>query len=81
MSGQVLNTFTKAFSYQMFDAHNPAHIAAYQCLKHYGRQHPTLRFYLEEPYVSVPHMMEARIAEAYLKTVPGVDAELAAAGV
>lgn len=70
-STQILNTFSKTFKYEKFDAHNPEHVAAYVCLKNYGRQHPTLRFYLEDPFSSVPHLMESRISDAYIAQVAG----------
>lgn len=69
MTAQILNTFNKTFVYEKFDANNMEHVAAYVCLKRYGRQHPTLRFYLEDPFTSIPHLMESRIADAYLAKV------------
>lgn len=71
MAGQILNVFNKTFSYEKFDAHNPDHVAAYICLKQYGRQHPTLRFFLEDPFTSIPHLMESRISDAYVASIKG----------
>lgn len=78
MAGQILNVFSKSFTYEQFDALNPDHIAAYVCLKQYGRQHPNLRFYLEDPFLSIPHLMESRISDAHVAGVKGA-AESAAA--
>lgn len=72
MTAQVLNTFSKRFVYEKFDASNPKHVEAYVCLKKFGRQHPTLRFYIEDPFLTVPHLMESRVADAFLASVPGV---------
>jgi hypothetical protein len=66
MALPILNTFTRRFVYEKFDATNPSHLTAYICLKNHGRQHPTLRFYLEDPFLSVPHMMESRVADLFL---------------
>jgi hypothetical protein len=41
-----------------FDANNPEHRVAYWMIKEKRRQHPTLRFHLPEPYLTVPQMME-----------------------
>ncbi len=71
MAGQILNVFNKTFTYEKFDATNPEHVAAYVCLKQYGRQHPTLRFYLEDPFLTIPHLMESRIADAHVAGVTG----------
>lgn len=72
MSAQVLNTFSKRFVYEKFDASNPEHVKAYVCLKKFGRQHPTIRFYIEDPFLTVPHLMESRVADQFLASVPGV---------
>jgi len=72
MATPTLNTFAKQFVYEKFDAHNEEHLQAYLCLSLHGRQHPTLRFYLEEPYQSVPSLMNARIAEAYTAQYKGL---------
>lgn len=72
MQAQVLNSFSKHFVYEKFNASNPEHVKAYVCLKKFGRQHPTLRFYIEDPFLTVPHLMESRIADRFLETVPGV---------
>jgi hypothetical protein len=72
----ILNTFAKQFNYEQFDARNPEHLKAYMCLAYHARQHPTLRFYLEEPYQSVPSLMSARIAEAYTAQYKGIDKDV-----
>lgn len=40
-----------------FDAKNKEHIKAFVTLHYRGRQHPTLRFHLEQPYLDVRSMM------------------------
>ena len=72
MATPILNTFAKRFVYEQFDASNEEHVRAYVCLKKFGRQHPTLRFYLEDPFLSVPHLMESRIADRFLSQYPTV---------
>jgi hypothetical protein len=47
----------------MFDVDNNEHLVAYAMLNYHGRQHPTLRFFLEEPYTNVLHMMQSKIVE------------------
>lgn len=67
MGTPVLNTFAKQYNYEKFDASNPEHITAYVCIKKLGRQHPTLRFYLEDPFLNIPDLMESRIGDAFLE--------------
>lgn len=43
--------------YVKFDPNNDDHLAAFYSLCFQHRQHPTLRFELEESYESVPSMM------------------------
>lgn len=47
-----------------FDATNSEHKVAYWMIKEKRRQHPTLRFILEEPFKNVPEMMTAKMAAA-----------------
>lgn len=63
MPSQVLNTFEKNITYIPFDVDNEEHLIAYVMLNYHGRQHPTLRFQLEEPFTNVVHMMQTKIVE------------------
>lgn len=54
-----------------FDENNPDHIQAFLSLHRLGRQHPTLRFVLEEDFLSVYHMMINRMVNAYANLVLG----------
>lgn len=46
-----------------FDPTNNEHKIAFWMLLEKGKQHPTLRFILEDTYRSVPEMMEAKMTE------------------
>jgi hypothetical protein len=48
-----------------FNTEDPEHLQAFEMLIN-GRQHPTLRFQLELPYVNVLQMMYDKIGRAYL---------------
>ena len=48
-----------------FNPSNPQHVEAYLCIRLHGKQHPTLRFELDEDFQSVPGMMEVMLADAY----------------
>jgi hypothetical protein len=59
-----------------FDPQNLDHLKAFQMLSLgnkdergniHVKQHPTLRFHLESPFVSVPDMMNNIIGHEYLK--------------
>lgn len=65
---QVLNTLQKeiAGKYQHFDPANVKHLEAYRMLRYEGRQHADLRFFVEDPYLDVVSMMQAKISEAFL---------------
>lgn len=54
-----------------FDPTNPEHIEAFKMLvlEQPTRQHPTLRFELEFPFVNVPQMMLYKIAGAYIASL------------
>ncbi len=66
--------------YVSFDPKNPEHLEAYRMLcigttkegklELTFRQHPTLRFYLEAPFETVPAMLHYRVGQAYLSCVP-----------
>ncbi len=60
------NYFKNVLNIQTFNANNPDHLKAYVYMRDFGRQHPTLRFFLEEPHVSIPTMMDSKIADAWL---------------
>lgn len=51
-----------------FDPKNQVHLAAAKLLlsRDTSRQHPTLRFVLEHPYVDVRQMMMVKIAQTFL---------------
>jgi hypothetical protein len=55
----------------VFDLDNPTHTAAVKSLMIEGRQHPTLRFVLEDQFPSVPIMILHKIALQYLKEKTG----------
>lgn len=50
-----------------FDASNPEHIAAFKSLAKDGRQHPTLRFKLESPYLDVRSMMTSKVLDVFFQ--------------
>jgi len=50
----------------VFDPNNREHVEAYSMLHYQGRQHPHLRFFLDDNYLSVYHMMASRITEAWI---------------
>ena len=61
----------------VFDASDPEHLRAFKmvCIGDGPltpiRQHPTLRFHLEQPFTDVRAMMFHHVGEAYLqKTIP-----------
>jgi hypothetical protein len=58
---RVSNTLQREY----FDIDNLEHLKAFDMLMN-GRQHPTLRFHLELPYVNVLQMMYDKIGRAYL---------------
>lgn len=56
--------------YVKFDPSNPEHLKAFHNLCFEHRQHPTLRFELEESYESVPSMMLHQVGyQAYLDRI------------
>lgn len=71
----LTNYFKARLDKQVFNAKNMHHLAAYVCLRDLGRQHPTMRFVLEEPHISIPVMMEAKIADEYIKQFDSVITE------
>lgn len=54
-----------------FDPANPEHIEAFVMLTQQGRQHPTLRFTLEHPYLDVRAMMYEKVGRAYVEAFYG----------
>lgn len=50
-----------------FDPSNRDHVVAFTSLTMFGRQHPTLRFKLESPYVDIRVMMLAKVGEEFIK--------------
>lgn len=49
-----------------FDPANVEHMKAFDLLVNHGRQHPTLRFRLEQPYLDIRSMMQAAVCKAYI---------------
>lgn len=49
-----------------FDVNDREHVMAFQGLIENGRQHPTLRFNLEAPFLDVRSMMTAKVTRAFL---------------
>jgi hypothetical protein len=52
-----------------FDVNNPEHLRAFHMLcigDDPIKQHPTLRFQLDQPFLDVPSMMKHRVGQAYL---------------
>ena len=70
----LCNTLSKVLRTHVdFDPKNPDHLQAFRmlCLGESGptstiRQHPSLRFNLDNPYDNVRTMMTHKVAEAYL---------------
>jgi hypothetical protein len=52
----------------VFDVNNDEHMQAFEMLITQGKQHPTLRFRLEHPYVNVRAMMTEKVCRAHLAT-------------
>ena len=50
-----------------FDPTIKEHQHAFVALTQFNRQHPTLRFVLEQPYVDVRSMMHGKVAELFTK--------------
>lgn len=50
-----------------FDPTNSDHLEAFEMLVHGGKQHPTLRFILEVPYLDVRSMMYDKVARLFLE--------------
>jgi hypothetical protein len=65
---QVLNILMKEQQnkYQHFDPKNTNHLKAYKSLRFDGRQLPDYRFFVEEPYLDVFSMMQAKICDTYI---------------
>jgi len=79
MPAQVLNTFSKSITYQVFDPNNREHMVAFTCLVFNGRQHPTLRFQLELPHLDIMSMMLKKVAQVHIDQDPGLAVEAVAA--
>lgn len=61
----ALARVSSSLTREYFDTENAEHLKAFEMLMN-GRQHPTLRFHLELPYVNVLQMMYDKIGRAYL---------------
>ena len=57
------------FQHVFFDPTNPEHLKAYNDLQTVGRQHQTLRFHVEAPYLDVRSMMLGKIADKYMESM------------
>ena len=56
-----------------FDPTNLDHITAFAALTQKNRQHPTLRFVLELPYMDIRTMMHAKVGEEYTRRAGVMD--------
>lgn len=65
----VTSRATAHLQYVAFDAKNPEHIAAFKSLTKNGRQHPTLRFKLEAPFLDVRSLMIDKVLNAYMDQI------------
>lgn len=72
MKETKLTQFVGQFHQETFDASNADHIMAYAYMQNHSRQHPTIRFRLEDGHLSVPIMMAERLAAAYLTGFPAL---------
>lgn len=54
---------------ETFDPQNPEHVEAFVMITQQGRQHPTLRFTLEHPFLDVRSMMYDKIGRAYVQMI------------
>jgi hypothetical protein len=63
----VLRSVVSNLRYEKFDPSTPDHLAAFAMLVRDGKQHSTLRFHLEHPFVNVRAMMESKVCDAYLQ--------------
>lgn len=50
-----------------FDINNVEHVQAFARLIKDGRQHPTLRFTLEAPFLDVRSMLTSKVTHAWLE--------------
>ena len=62
----ILPLATSHLTVVHFNAQTREHIEAYVMLTQRGRQHPTLRFVLENPFIDVRSMMHDHIGRAYV---------------
>jgi hypothetical protein len=63
---QVLPRVSEGLRTETFDPTNSEHLDAFTQLVFGGKQHPTLRFHLDRPFLDVRAMMHDRVARAYL---------------
>ena len=54
-------------NHAVFDVANDEHMRAFEMLLCEGKQHPTLRFRLEHPYLNVRAMMTDKVCKAHLQ--------------
>jgi hypothetical protein len=57
----------------IFDPTNQEHVLAFAALTQKNRQHPTLRFILELPYMDIRTMMHAKVGEEFAKRMGVLD--------
>lgn len=67
MSSRILPRVFAPLNVEVFDPANSLHLEAFEMLAYKGRQHPTLRFHLEYPYLDVRAMMHDKVGRAYLE--------------
>jgi hypothetical protein len=65
VAGVISKHFQNSLSWQHFDPNNKEHLEAYRMVEQEGRQHPSLRFFLNDRFFSdVPTMMAKCIAKS-----------------
>lgn len=73
---QVLKRVAAPLKEVAFDPTNRDHMVAYLAIAKLGRQHPTLRFTLDYPFLSVRSMMETKIALAFAEQFADIENEV-----
>lgn len=67
MQSKILEKFNNSFERVYFNAGNPMHLVCANGIIFHQKQHPILRFHLEDGYESVPQMMLFKIAQKNLQ--------------
>jgi hypothetical protein len=71
MSQAILPAYMQTIEKVYFNPKNKDHLTALSLLVEQNRQHPTLRFVLEQPYLDVRAMMLHKVAKAYIEGMVG----------